>query len=138
LQAIATLSVELAVEIPNHVVNIFATNSLSHESIAHVTEYAQKLQTLKDVRVDQIMTMATEITRVWCLLDLARTRQDFMRVHSTLSAAVIESCAKETEQLVSMRAQRLPALIREQEMRIEQLLSTLHVIQPWAERADDF
>jgi hypothetical protein len=65
---VATLSAELALEIPNHVVLIFATNSLSHGSITHIIEYTQELQTLKDVRVGQITRMATEITCLWCLL----------------------------------------------------------------------
>jgi two-component SAPR family response regulator len=70
---IVTLA-ELALEIPNHVVNIFTTNGLSHGSIAHVTEYAQELQTLKDVRIDQITRMATEITRLWSLLGTGEGR----------------------------------------------------------------
>jgi hypothetical protein len=112
---IVILSAELALEIPNHVVNIFATNSLLHESIVHVTEYVQELQTLKDVCVDQITRMATEIIRLWCLLDVGEdARQEFLRT------------------------QKLPALIWEQDVRIEQLLSTLHVIRPRAERGDDF
>jgi hypothetical protein len=40
---IATLSAELALEIPNHIINIFATNSLLQGLIAHVTEYMQEL-----------------------------------------------------------------------------------------------
>jgi hypothetical protein len=135
---IATLSAELELEIPNHVVNIFATNTLSHASITHITEYAQELQTLKDMRVDQITRMATEITRLWCLLDVGEdARQNFLQAHSTLSAAVIESCAKEIESLVGLRAQMLPTLIREQDERIEWFLSTLHVIRPRAERGED-
>jgi hypothetical protein len=67
---IVTLSTELVLEIPNHFVNIFATSSLSHGSIAHITEYAQELHTLEDVCVDQITRMTTEITRFWCLLDV--------------------------------------------------------------------
>jgi hypothetical protein len=127
------------VELPNHAVNIFAINSLPHGSIANVTEYAQELQTLKDVRVDQITRMAMEITRLWCLLDVGEdARQEFLRAHSTPSAAVIESRAKEIEHLVSLRALRLPALIREQDLRIEQILSTLQVIRRRAERRDDF
>jgi hypothetical protein len=50
---------------------------------------------------------------------------------------VIESCAKEIEHLVGLRAQRLPVLIREQDVQIEQLLSTLHVIRPRAECGGD-
>jgi hypothetical protein len=135
---IATLSAELELEIPNQIVNIFATNTLSHASIAHVTQYAQELQTLKDSRVDQITRMATEITRLWCLLDVDEdARQEFLQVHSTLSATVIESCEKEIEQLVMLRAERLPVLIEQQEARIEQLLSTLHVIGPRADHGDD-
>jgi hypothetical protein len=51
---------------------------------------------------------------------------------------VIESCAKEIERLVGLRAQRPPALIREQDARIKRLLSTLHVIRPRPEHGDDF
>jgi hypothetical protein len=39
---------------------------------------------------------------------------------------------------VGLRAARLPTLIREQDVRIEQLLSALHVIRPRTERGDDF
>jgi hypothetical protein len=67
---IATLSAELALEILNHVVNIFATSSFSYGWIAHGAEYAHKLHRLKDMRVDQITRMATEITGFWCLLDI--------------------------------------------------------------------
>jgi hypothetical protein len=89
-ELIATLSAELALEIPNQVVNVFATNSLSHGSIAQVTEYAQELQTLKDVRVDRILRMATEITRLWCLLDVGEDAwRELLRAHSTLSVLVI-------------------------------------------------
>jgi hypothetical protein len=49
---IATLRAGSALEIQNHIVNIFATNNLSQGLIAHVTEYVHELQTLKDVRVD--------------------------------------------------------------------------------------
>jgi hypothetical protein len=136
---IATLSAELGLEIPNHVVNILVTNSLSDEPIAQVTEYAHGLQTLKDVRFDQITRMATEITRLWCLLDVGEdAREQFLRAHSTLSAAVIESWAKEIKRLMFLRAQRLPALIPEKDVRIEQLLSMLHVIRLQAECGDDF
>jgi hypothetical protein len=138
-ELIATLSADLILEIPNQVVNVFAANSLSHGSIAHVTEYAQELQTLKDVRVDQILCMTTEIARLWCLLDVGEDAwQEFLRAHSTLSVGVIESCAKEIEHLVGLRAPRLPALIRKQDVRIEQLLLTLHVIRPRTERGGDF
>jgi hypothetical protein len=129
---IATLGAELELEIPNHVANISVINSFSYGSSAHVTEYAQELQTLKDVPVDQI-------TRLRCLLDVGEdARQEFLRAHSMLSAAVIESCEKEIEHLISLGAQRLFSLVREQDARIEQLLSTLHVIRPQAERGDDF
>jgi hypothetical protein len=136
---IAILSSELAPEIPNHLVNIFATSNLSRGLIAHVTEYAHELQTLKDVRIDQITRMGTELTRLWYLLTVGEdARQEFLRAHSTLSAAVVESCAKEIEHLVGLRAQRFPVLIREQDVRIEWLLSTLHVIRPRVEHGDDF
>jgi hypothetical protein len=103
---IATLSAELALEIRNHVVNISVTNTSSQESTAHVTEYAQELQLLKNVRVDQITSIATEITRLWCLLDVGEdTWHEFMGAHSTLSAAVIEQCAKEIEHLVGLGAE---------------------------------
>jgi hypothetical protein len=83
--------------------------------------------------------MASEITRIWCLLDVGEdARQEFLRAHSTLSAAVIEPWAKEIEHLVGLRAQRPPALIREQNVRIEHLLSTLPVIRPRVERGDNF
>jgi hypothetical protein len=101
---IATLSAELVLEIPNHVVNIFATKSLSHGSIAHVSEHVQGLQTLNDVRVGQIKRMVMEITRRWCLLDVDEdARQEFLRAHLMLSAAVIELCEKEIEHLIGLR-----------------------------------
>jgi hypothetical protein len=43
---------------------------------------------------------------------------------------VIESDVKEIEHLMGLRVKRLPALIREQDVRIGPLLSTLHVNRP--------
>jgi hypothetical protein len=129
---IATLSAGLGPEIPDYVVDSSATNRLLHGSIASITEYAQELQTLKDLRVGQI-------TRLRCLLDVGEdARQDFLQAHLTLSAALIESCAKEIEHLAGLPAQRLPVLIRDHEVLIEQLPSTLHVILLRVERGDDF
>jgi hypothetical protein len=102
---IATLSAEMALEIPNHVLNIFATSNLTHGSIAHVTEYAQERETLKEVHVDQITPMTPEVTRFWCLLDVGEdARQEFLPAHSTLTAAVIESSAREIKRLVGLHA----------------------------------
>jgi hypothetical protein len=136
---VATLSAGLMLEIPNHVFNIFATNNLSHGLIAHVAEYVQELQTLKGVRVDQIRRMATEITRLWCLLDVGEDAwQEFLRAHLRLSTAAIESCAKEIGHLVGLCAPRLPALIRERDVWIDRLLSMLHLLRPREERGGDF
>jgi hypothetical protein len=45
------------------------------------------------------------IARLWCLLDIGEdARRVFLRAHSMLSAAVIESCAKEIEYFVGLRA----------------------------------
>jgi uncharacterized protein (UPF0254 family) len=60
---IATLGAEMVLETPSHAVTIFATNGISHGSIANVTEYTQELQILKDVRINQVTCMATEISR---------------------------------------------------------------------------
>jgi hypothetical protein len=81
--------------------------------------------------------MATEITRFWCLLDVGEdARRAFMRAHLMLSAPMIQSCAKEIEHFVGLRTQKLPLLIREQDPRIDRLLSTLHVIWSRAEHDD--
>jgi hypothetical protein len=86
------------------------------------------------VRVDQITSVATKTTRLWCLLEVSEdARQEFMRAHSMLSAAVTESCARGIKHLVGLRTQILG-----HDVRIEQLCSTLGVIRPRAERGYDF
>jgi hypothetical protein len=45
---------------------------------------------------------------------------------------------EEIEHLVGLRAQRPPTLIREKDVRMEQLLSTLYMIRQQAEGGDDF
>jgi hypothetical protein len=72
------------------------------------------------------------------MLDVGEdARRAFLRAHSMLSAAVIESCVKAIEHFVDLRAQRLPVLIREHDPRINQFLSTLHMIRRRAEHDAD-
>jgi hypothetical protein len=127
---IATFSAELEVEIPNEIVNIFARNSLKHSSIADVTEYSQRLQLLREERIEQISGMATEIMRLWCLLGVDPQRQqDFLQAHSTLSASVVDDCVREIQRLNTVQGERLPLLIQEQEIQLQEYCAKLHIIR---------
>jgi hypothetical protein len=127
---IATFSAELEIEIPNDIVNIFATNSLKHSSISHVTAYSQHLQTLREARIEQISGMATEIMKLWCLLGVdPQHQQDFLHAHSTLSASVVDDCAKEIQRLNAIQAEKLPVLITEQEIQIQEYCARLHIVR---------
>jgi hypothetical protein len=126
---IAIFSAELEVEIPNAIVNIFATNSLNHSSISEVTEYSQRLQTLREERIEQISGMAAEIMKLWCVLGVdPQHQQEFLQAHSTVSTSVVEACMKEIQRLNELQAERLPLLIKDQVLQIRQYRSTLHIL----------
>jgi hypothetical protein len=135
---IATFSAELEVEIPNEVVRIFATNSLKHSAIAQVKEYSQRLQALREERIEQISGMAAEIMKLWGLLGVdPKHQQEFLQAYSTVGTSVVEACMKEIQRLKVMQGERLPALVEEQARQIRQYCSTLHIIRPEKDPEDD-
>lgn len=135
---IASLSTELEIEIRNEIVVIFAENSLDNRTIDTVVQYAAELQDIKEERLRMITSMADEITRLWCTLEVdEKERQIFLSSHSTLSAKVVESCKQEIKRLHAMRRGRLPALIEQQDKQLDEYCMYLHRDRPELETSDN-
>ncbi|KAH0789644.1 65-kDa microtubule-associated protein 1 [Histomonas meleagridis] len=125
---ISLLSTELELDIPNEIVNLFITNSLSTQSVMSVDSYLQFLEEKKSQRIVEITKMANEITNLWNILEVPEdTRNKFLQSHSTLGPSVLKSCVEEIERLKQIRNKRLPILIEIQRNEINELCSYLHL-----------